>query len=195
MIEYADTPACLRAAILRYFGDAAARERCNACSNCAPGAIDGYERELVRKILSGIARAGERYGRYRIVTMLLGETGDLPPALTGLSTTGSLRHETSDAIRGWIDASIAAELILVSSDRYRTLSLTGRGRDAMQGRLQNLGIRRPAAAAVRLPRRYRNRDVDDWSGSIRLRRRAWSAGLDAPFELEPDFWRGFDAPE
>jgi ATP-dependent DNA helicase RecQ len=88
MIDYADTPACLRATILQYFGDAAVCERCDSCGNCRPGAIDAYERELVRKILSGIARAGERCGRHRIVAMLLGDTGDLPPALAGLSTTG-----------------------------------------------------------------------------------------------------------
>jgi superfamily II DNA helicase RecQ len=196
MIEYADTSACLRAAILRYFGDAAARERCDACGSCRPGAADGYERALVRKILSGIARAGERYGRYRIVAMLLGDTSGLPPALTGLSTAGSLGHETSDAIRGWIDASIAAGLIVVSKDQYRTLSLTDRGRDAMRGRLHDLDIRRPAAAGLPLRRRRRLvRGWDDWRDSRTFRRRAWSVDLDTPFEFERDFSREFDAPD
>ena len=40
MIDYADTRACLRATILSYFGDPAVRERCDACGNCRPGAID-----------------------------------------------------------------------------------------------------------------------------------------------------------
>jgi superfamily II DNA helicase RecQ len=187
MIEYADTAACLRATILRYFGDPAARERCDACGNCRPGAIDAYEHELVRKILSGIARAGERYGRYRIVAMLLGETGDLPPVLTGLSTTGSLRHETSHAIRQWVDASIAAGLIVVSADQYRTLSLTARGREAMQGHIVDLEICRPAAGAVRAAlRRHRDNRLHDWSGAMMRRRRAWSAGADAPFEFDVD---------
>ncbi len=184
MIAYADTAACLRSDILRYFGDAAARERCDACGNCRPGAIDQYERECVRKILSGIARAGERYGRYRIVAMLVGDTGALPAALTGLSTTGSLRDETSDAVRGWIDASIAAGLIVVSNDQYRTLSLTDRGRDAMQGRLQDLGIRRPPADLPSAHYRRHVRVWDEWRASKRLRRRAWSGDPDAPFEFE-----------
>ena len=80
MVEYADTSHCLRATILRYFGDPDVREPCDACANCCPGMLDHYERELVRTILSGIARAGERYGRNRIVAMLLGDTSDLPPA-------------------------------------------------------------------------------------------------------------------
>jgi ATP-dependent DNA helicase RecQ len=156
MIDYADTPACLRATILHYFGEAAARERCDACGNCQPDALDAYERELVRKILSGIARAGERYGRRRIIAMLIGETDDLPPALSRLSTTGLLRHETPDALREWIEASVTAGLVVASKDQYRTLSLTERGRDAMLGRIGDFNIRRPAAGVFRatLPRRY-----------------------------------------
>jgi len=179
MIEYANTSACLRATILQYFGDAAAREQCDACSNCRPGAIDAYEHELVRKILAGIARAGERYGRHRIVAMLLGEISDLPPALVSLSTTGLLRHETPDALRTWIDASIAAGLIVVSKDQYRTLRLTDRGRDAMRGRLRDLEIRRPATGTVRSALR-RHRDSRFRNSAVRMFR---------------DFSREFDGPD
>ena len=127
MIDYADSSACLRATILRYFGDPAVRERCDWCGNCQPGAIDPYEHELVRKILSGIARAGERYGRHRIVAMLTGHTDDLPPALARLSTTGLIRHETPDALHRWIDASIAAGLVVVSKDQDPNAESHGSG--------------------------------------------------------------------
>ena len=197
MIEYADTSACLRGTILRYFGDAAARDRCDACGVCRPADIDSYERELVRKILKGIVCAGERYGRHRIIAMLRGDSSELPPALTGLTTTGSLRHETSDAVRGWLDASIAARLAVVSSDQYRTLSLTERGRDVMQGRLQDFEIRRPASAiALRSARRrLRNREFDEWQGAMRLRRLNWSFDPDAPFDFERHLRRVLDEPD
>jgi ATP-dependent DNA helicase RecQ len=162
MIDYADTSGCLRATILRYFGDPAACERCDSCGNCRPGAIDGYERELVRKVLSGIARAGERYGRQRIVAMLLGDTGDLPPALTALSTTGLLRHETSDSLHAWIDASISAGLVTFSNDQYRTLGLTEQGRELMRGLRSTDQIVRPRT--VRRPSL-----PDLWRGVRRIR--------------------------
>jgi ATP-dependent DNA helicase RecQ len=156
MIEYAETSSCLRATILRYFGDCAWREPCDSCGNCRPDAIDAHEQEMVRKILSGIARAGERFGRHRIIGMLRGDTDDLPAALTGLSTTGLLRHETADTLRGWLDASVAAGLVVVSKDRYRTLSLTDKGREVMRGRTQDLQIRRPPRMpAISAARRYR----------------------------------------
>jgi ATP-dependent DNA helicase RecQ len=196
MTEYADTAACLRATILQYFGDAAARDRCDACGNCRPNAIDAYEHGLVRKILSGIAHAGQRYGRHRIVAMLLGETGDLPPSLTSLSTAGLLRQETSAVVHRWIDASIAAGLIVVSTDQYRTLSLTPRGREAMQGRLQDLEMCRPAAGTVRSALRHRlDNRLHERSGHGLRRRRAWSAHTDTPFEFEVDVWRKFDGPD
>jgi hypothetical protein len=139
MIEYADSAACLRASILRYFGDAAARERCDACGSCRPGAIDRYERECVQTILG---------------------------------------------------------LVAVSTDQYRTLSLTDRGRDAMRGRLPDLGVRRPATGAVRLSRRReRIRDWNDWRTLKKLLRRAWSADPDAPCEFDGDYSRAFDAPD
>lgn len=34
MIAYAETGECLRATILRYFGDPAVRDPCGACGNC-----------------------------------------------------------------------------------------------------------------------------------------------------------------
>jgi ATP-dependent DNA helicase RecQ len=167
MIAYADTADCLRATILRYFGDPAVVDRCRSCGNCRPHAIDVYDLDLMRKILSGIARAGERYGRRRIVAMLVGDTSELPPGLANLSTTGLLRHEQPATLDQWIDAGVAAGLILVSKDQYRTLSLTAPGREAMSGRVEHLQI----AAPVRAPAlhswrrgggRRRARLSEDW---------------------------------
>jgi len=148
MIEYADTSVCLRATILRYFGDAAAHDPCGSCGTCRPDAIEAYEREVVRKILAGIASSGQRYGRHRITAMLLGSGDDLPRALATLSTFGVLRHETADTLRDWIQASVSASLIAVSDNQYRTLSLTEQGRAFLHGQSHDATIRRP----TRLPR-------------------------------------------
>jgi ATP-dependent DNA helicase RecQ len=142
MVDYAESSRCLRATILRYFGEEDARPACGACGNCAPRGLDAYEIELLRKLLAGIARAGERYGRRRILAMLKGSRQDLPPALVDLSTTGILAHEPEDAIGAWLDSAITAGLIAVSADEYRTLRLTPHGRNVMRG--ERVELARPS---------------------------------------------------
>jgi len=146
MVAYAESAGCLRATILRYFGDPARREPCGTCGNCGRRApIDEASRLLVRKILSGIARAGERYGRRKISAMLVGRLEDLPDSLTRLSTTGLLRDEDPRSVERWIDAASASGLIRVSDDKYRTLSLTPLGRDVMAGRVEEVQMAAPVA--------------------------------------------------
>jgi ATP-dependent DNA helicase RecQ len=161
MVAYADTSACLRSTILRYFGDPAAGRECGACGNCARRTTaDSHALLLLRKILSGVARAGERFGKRKIAAMLVG-ADDLPPSLTALSTTGLLRGEPASTIERWIDAACGADLLSMSGDEYRTLRLTPLGRDVMTGRLSDVTISPPAAERSKKSgsRRRRSRSV------------------------------------
>jgi ATP-dependent DNA helicase RecQ len=153
MAAYADTSGCLRATILRYFGDPAGYEPCGACGNCLRrSALSATQILLVRKILSGIARAGERYGRRKITAMLVGELEGLPEPLTRLSTTGLLRDESPRTVEQWIEAAGAAGLVRASDDKYRTLSLTALGREVMAGRTADVQMAVPVARPLS-PRR------------------------------------------
>ncbi|HEY5618647.1 MAG TPA: ATP-dependent DNA helicase RecQ [Vicinamibacterales bacterium] len=176
MVAYAQSSGCLRATILRYFGDPAVHEPCGACGNChRRGPLDDTGRLRIRKILSGIARAGERYGRRKIAAMLVGNVEDLPEPLTRLSTTGLMRDEQSQTVERWIDAASGAGLIRVSDDQYRTLSLTPLGRDVMAGRVHDV----PVAVPV-------NRDAG-------MRRRASRGGLAAKRPRIDGAWRKWHA--
>src|SRR5207248_1928913 len=132
IIAYADTTACFRATILRYFGDPAAHEPCGACANCdRRQPLDPAGLLMLRKILSGIARARIPYGRRKIAAMLVGSTEGLPEPLTALSTTGILRTYDPMLVERWIDSACAAGVIATSADKYRTLALTPLGREVM----------------------------------------------------------------
>jgi ATP-dependent DNA helicase RecQ len=148
--------ACLRATILRYFGDPAAREPCGACGTCEHRERLGEaDRLLLRKILSGIARSPRPYGRRRIVAMLVGHTEGLPEDLTRLSTTGLLRDREPPPIERWIESACATGLIAVSEDQYRTLTLTPAGRAVMAGRIEEVQMLVPTPARRSAPRRRR----------------------------------------
>jgi ATP-dependent DNA helicase RecQ len=181
IVAYADSTGCLRATILRYFGDAAAREPCGACGNCERRApLDDPARLLVRKILSGIARAGERYGRRKIAEMLVGNIVELPEALTRLSTTGLLRDEHPRTIERWIDAASGAGLIRVSNDKYRTLSLTSLGRDLMAGRVDDVEMAVPMVREAHSSRRASRNRIGMRRGRIDGAARGHRAGRVRP---------------
>jgi ATP-dependent DNA helicase RecQ len=153
MIAYADTAGCLRATVLRYFGDPAAREPCGACGTCdRREPIGEANRLFLRKILSGIARAPRPYGRRKIAAMLVGHTEGLPAELTRLSTTGLLHQCAPRLIEQWIESAGAAGLIAMSADQYHTLTLTPFGRDVMAGRVEDVRMLVPRSVRRTVPR-------------------------------------------
>ena len=196
MVEYADSvelPSRDDPAVFRRRCRTA--NACAACGNCRPGAIDGYERELVRKILSGIARAGERYGRHRASPCC--PATPRPAARPRQAADGWIvarrDHGCSPLVAGRLDRSRSRSRF--GRPGTRTLSLTSRGRDAIHGGLEDLAIRRPTARVMHR-RTFQHRDSrHDWSAAAMRRRRAWSSHLDAPFELDVDFRKRFYGPD
>src|SRR6266511_923462 len=153
MIAYADSTGCLRATLLGYFGEADVPSRCGNCGNCARRrALDADELLFLRKILSGVARAGERFGKRKITAMLRGEIEELPESLKSLSTTGLLSREDPKKIGRWLDAAVGGGLLRASDDVYRTLSLTRLGRDVMSGRRPDAELTLPEPPRARMPR-------------------------------------------
>ena len=150
MIAYADSLGCRRATLLRYFGERDVAPACGACGNCRRKAPLGAEDLLLlRKILSGVARGRERWGRRRIAAMLTGKLEGLPESLTGLSTTGLLAGQSPRAVERWLDAAVGAGLLAASDDAYRILTLTRAGRDVMAGRLGSVEMTVPEAPKER----------------------------------------------
>ena len=158
MIGYADSTACLRATLLTYFGEVDVPPRCGHCGNCARRrALGADELLFLRKILSGVARAGERFGKRRITAMLVGDLEGLPESLGNLSTTGLLAEEDPRKIGRWLDSAVGAGLLRTSDDVYRTLSLTREGRDVMAGRSTqaHLTLLEPPRPKIRAGRPHR----------------------------------------
>jgi ATP-dependent DNA helicase RecQ len=141
MIKYAESTKCRRAYILGYFGDSNPGN-CGRCDNCEPNggrnqlparAIENPAgREVVLKVLSGVARGKGKYGKVTIAQMLTGSNAEKIErfGLTRLSTFGIMANFGKPEVTALIDALITAGLVVSKDvDRFRPVidvSETGR---------------------------------------------------------------------
>lgn len=134
MTFYSTTNDCLRGFILRYFGGEK-KAYCGKCSNClsvhklVDVTIDA------QKIMSCIARTGQRYGKTVICDVLKGSKSEkiLKAELNNQSTYGIMKEVTARHIFGTID--FLAEKEYISSDNEtEVLKLLPKSRDVLFGR-------------------------------------------------------------
>lgn len=134
MAFYSTTNDCLRGFILRYFGGEK-KAYCGKCSNClsvhklVDVTIDA------QKIMSCIARTGQRYGKPVICDVLKGSKSEkiLKAELNNQSTYGIMKEVTARHIFGTID--FLAEKEYISSDNEtEVLKLLPKSRDVLFGR-------------------------------------------------------------
>ena len=134
MTFYSTTNDCLRGFILRYFGGEK-KAYCGKCSNClsvhklVDVTIDA------QKIMSCIARTGQRYGKTLICDVLKGSKSEkiLKAELNNQSTYGIMKEVTARHIFGTID--FLAEKEYISSDNEtEVLKLLPKSRDVLFGR-------------------------------------------------------------
>lgn len=136
MTAYCKTTGCLRACILRYFGEDAPA-RCGGCGNCS-GALE--ERDITveaQKILSGVARVEKRFpsslGVSSILDMLRGSRSQKVRhyALDGLSTYGIMKEVSRDQIRTYIDLLIQDGYLCLTDGSYPVLRLCAPARQVL----------------------------------------------------------------
>lgn len=134
MTFYSTTNDCLRGFILRYFGGEK-KVYCGKCSNClsvhklVDVTIDA------QKIMSCIARTGQKYGKTVICDVLKGSKSEkiLKAELNNQSTYGIMKEVTARHIFGTID--FLAEKEYISSDNEtEVLKLLPKSRDVLFGR-------------------------------------------------------------
>ncbi len=160
VMRYVNTRRCRRHHILGYFGEPWDLPNCGACDRCldtGEAALrpqrepDEAEWVLIQKILSCIARMQGRYGRAKIVQVLMGSRAkDIRDThLARLSTYGILKGTSKEVIDRYIEALLDSDCVDVVGEDYPKLELTRRG-GAVMRRQQMVHLPfdvRPAAAA------------------------------------------------
>lgn len=125
MIDFCETKECLRAFILRYFGEQNIREYCTNCSNCLSNdELRDYTIEA-QKVLSCVYRSKERYGISVLIDVLRGMVGPkiINDKLNQLSTYGIMKDYSSKFIRDFIKVLIEYGYISLRQGTYSMLQL------------------------------------------------------------------------
>ncbi len=128
--RYAASVGCRHRRLIGYFGEHYTKDECGACDYCL-GELEAVAdpTTVARKILSTVARVGQRFGASHVANILRGSESD---AVTmrghqGLSVFGLLRDATIDEVRGYIDQLVAGDFLRQTADQFSVLQLTAGG--------------------------------------------------------------------
>lgn len=133
--RYASSVGCRHKRLVAYFGEDYAKADCGACDFCL-GELESVSDPvtLARKILSAVARVGQRFGAAHVTNVLRGSAADTVSARGHhqLSVFGLMRDAPVDEVRGYIDQLVAGEWLAQTDDQFPVLRLTQSGVDLMR---------------------------------------------------------------
>ena len=128
--RYAASVGCRHKRLVSYFGETFTKDDCGACDFClgelesVPDAVN-----VARKVLSCVARVGQRFGTGHVANVLCGSESD---AVTSrrhqeLTTFGLLKDAPVAEVRGYIEQLIAQGFLRQTDDAYPVVALTNEG--------------------------------------------------------------------
>lgn len=158
---YATTQDCLRAFLLRYFGEQAPGY-CGNCSNCETEFEEQDATVDAQKIISCVARLAQRnrtVGKSLITDILRGSRGERVRAggYDSLSTYGIMADCSVRYIRFVLDALIERGLLGVQEEPYRVVVLTQESGRFLHDRA-TLTLKVPKESDVERTKRLRERE-------------------------------------
>jgi ATP-dependent DNA helicase RecQ len=133
MERYVTSVSCRHRHLADYFGESDVRREPGGCGSCdyCLGELEAVSAPIVvaRKILSCVARVGQRFGATHVTSVLRGQALDQVRARSHdrLSTFGLLADLPAAEIRGYIEQLTGQELLRQTGDAYPVLMLTPKG--------------------------------------------------------------------
>jgi ATP-dependent DNA helicase RecQ len=128
--RYAAGVGCRHRRLVEYFIQPYDKADCGACDYCLgelESAPDAFV--IARKILSCVARVGQRFGAAHVANILCGSESEpiIKRRHHELSTFGLLRDAPAAEVRGYIEQLTADGLLRQTDEPYPVLALTGSG--------------------------------------------------------------------
>jgi ATP-dependent DNA helicase RecQ len=169
--RYASSVGCRHRQLVGYFGEQYEKDDCGACDFClgelesVPDAIN-----VARKVLSCVARVGQRFGTGHVANVLCGSESEAVTARRHqeLTTFGLLKEAPVAEVRGYIEQLIAQGLLRQTDDAYPVVALTNEGVALLKSADAAPGLalsrqRRVVRERDREPRRSRV-ETEAWEG-------------------------------
>jgi ATP-dependent DNA helicase RecQ len=169
MERYAGGVSCRHRHLVEYFGERAPAQACDACDVCL-GELEAVEAPVTvaRKILSCVARVGQRFGVMHVANVLRGQATDTVRARhhDQLSTFNLLPGMPLAEIRGYIEQLCGEGLLQQTGDAYPVLLLTSRGTRLLKDEHSEPALR---LARQRVPRKgaglpHARIEAESWEG-------------------------------
>jgi ATP-dependent DNA helicase RecQ len=162
MRRYAQAARCRHAALSEYFGQAYEQPSCEACDVCL-GETESLPDSMVtaQKIISCVARVGERFGVRHVCEVLRGAKteGITRHGHDRLSTYGLLPMLDQRATENLVHQLLDQELLSRSGGDRPVVTLNGRSWEVLRGERQVV-LLQPRAGRAKTAKA----DADDWSG-------------------------------
>ncbi|HJR58916.1 MAG TPA: DNA helicase RecQ [Vicinamibacterales bacterium] len=167
--RYAASVGCRHRQLVSYFGERYARADCGACDFClgelesVPGAVD-----IARKVLSCVARVGQRFGVAHVANVLCGSESEQVTSRRHdqLSTFGLLKDAAVPEVRGYVEQLMAQGFLRQTDDQYPVVALTSEGVELLKNAsaAPDLALsRQRRVVREREPRRSRV-EAEAWEG-------------------------------
>lgn len=157
MTFYCTTHKCLRKFILEYFGNKGP-ERCEKCSNCLSNHENTDITVDAQKIMSCVARTGQRYGKKVICDVLRGSKNErlISAGLSRQSTYGIMADCPEKRLRDIIDHLCENGYMTAQGDEYPILKLAPKSHGVLTGQetlrmMLEIPQKKKAAAAKDAP--------------------------------------------
>ena len=169
MERYASSVGCRHRHLAEYFGDRYENERCGACDFCLNELEPAAEPvALARKILSCVARVGQRFGATHIANVLRGDAGE-QVRVRGhdrLSTFGLLPSSSVTEVRGYIEQLIGLGLLQQTEDAFPVIVLTQKGLELLKDpqSVPGLMLARQRPPRRDAPRQQSKVETESWQG-------------------------------
>jgi len=167
MERYAVSVGCRHRHLSEYFGDKFPKDRCGACDYC----LDELEPAaapvvLARKILSCVARVGQRFGATHVASVLRGHASEQVVARghDKLSTFGLLPDASVAEVRGYIEQLAGHGLLHQTDGAYPVIVLSAKGLELLKNEhsVPGLSLARQRAIKKDAPRAKSRVEAESW---------------------------------